>query len=91
MRFLIAAAIALGATFALATPSSAMPVSQPDNPSLVQTVRDRTCNAPSRTARCKWYGMPGVHRGPRWLRQHGGEGYRHRHHHRRNYRHHRRA
>ncbi|WP_448953247.1 hypothetical protein [Labrys neptuniae] len=91
MRVLIAAVIALGATFALAGPSSAMPVAPQDNPSLVQTVRDRTCNAPSRSARCDWYGIPGKHTGPRWLRQRGGEGYRHRHHQRRHYHHHRRT
>lgn len=69
MKVLFAAAIVAGATFALANSSSAMPLAPQDNPSLVQTVRDPTCNAPQRNARCKWYGMPGVHTGPKWLRQ----------------------
>lgn len=80
MKILIAAAIVLGVTFASVGPSSAMVVAPQDNPSLVQTIRD-DCHAPQRNARCKWYGWPGVHRGPVWMRQHGGEGYRTHYHH----------
>ena len=69
MKVLFAAAIVAGATFMMAGSSTAMPLAPQDNPSLVQTVRDPTCNAPQRNARCKWYGMPGVHTGPKWLRQ----------------------
>ncbi len=69
MKLLFAAAIVLSATFVSVGPGSAMTVAPQDSHSLVQTVRDPTCNAPQRNARCKWYGMPGVHTGPRWLRQ----------------------
>jgi hypothetical protein len=69
MKILFAAALVAGATFVYAGSSTAMPMVPQDNHSLVQTVKDPTCNAPSRTARCKWYGMPGVHKGPKWLRQ----------------------
>jgi hypothetical protein len=81
MKVLFAAAIVAGATFVLASSSTALPLAPQDNPSLVQTVRDPTCNAPQRNARCKWYGMPGVHTGPKWLRQsQPGHHYHHRRH-----------
>lgn len=80
MKVFFAAAIIAGATFVSLGPSSAMTVAPQDNPSLVQTVRD-ACNAPQRNARCKWYGMPGVHNGPRWLNQtqHGKYHHPHKH------------
>jgi hypothetical protein len=69
MKVFFAAAVVAGATFAFANSSTAMPMAPQDGGSLVQTVKDPTCNAPSRGARCQWYGMPGVHSGPKWLRQ----------------------
>ena len=69
MKVLFASAIVAGVTFVLAGSGTAMTLAPQDSPSLVQTVKDTTCNAPSRNGRCQWYGMPGVHKGPKWLRQ----------------------
>ncbi|CAM5769567.1 hypothetical protein LMIY3S_02881 [Labrys miyagiensis] len=81
MKVLLAAAIVAGATFVSVGPSAAMPLAPQDSPSLAQTVRDSTCNAPQRNARCKWYGMPGVHKGPHWLRQSQPGRHHHHYHH----------
>ena len=73
MKIILSATLAAAAIAASVGASLAMPIAPSAAPSLVQEVRDPTCKQVK--GRCQWYGMPGVHHGPQWLRQHGGEGH----------------
>ena len=73
MKIILSGALAAAAVAVSIGASVAMPIATSRAPSLVQDVRDPTCKPVK--GRCQWYGVPGVHHGPIWLRQHGGEGH----------------